>query len=87
MDEVQKAIRLVKQLQYILKLGGFRLTKWTSNNQKVIEAIPPEDRHLSEVNLDLEHSLIGRALCILWNVIDEKFGSTTENKPHTRRYL
>ena len=38
------AIKLVKQLRELLKKGGFRLTKWLSNDREVLAEIPENER-------------------------------------------
>ena len=40
----QKAINLVDQLRELLARGGFRLTKWCSNDREVLAAIPESER-------------------------------------------
>ena len=38
------AINIVRSLCQLLALGGFRLTKWVSNDRKVLEAVPVGER-------------------------------------------
>ena len=49
-----KAARLSGQLRELLSRGGFRLTKWISNDRNVIATVPVTERAPSVVNLDLE---------------------------------
>ena len=45
-ESEEVAITLAKQLTEMLKCGGFRLCKFTSNRRSVLEALPKEDyRH------------------------------------------
>ena len=55
----------------MLHLGRFNLTKWISNDRKVLAAFPAEDTAPTVKDLDLcSDSLpIGGALGIQWNVI------------------
>ena len=48
----EKAIVLVSQLQELLARGGFRFTKWYSNDREVLAAIPESERTKSVVTLD-----------------------------------
>ena len=41
---VTVAIAHVHDLQNLLSKGGFKLTKWVSNSQEVLEAIPEQER-------------------------------------------
>ena len=42
-DCVTEAIQIQRDLVALLKLGGFRLTKWCSNSAEVLQQIPPEE--------------------------------------------
>ena len=48
--------------------GGFKLTKWISNSQEVIEAVPVEERanNLKKLDLAQEDLPAGKALGISW---------------------
>ena len=83
-DNEEEAIDLAKQLMELLKLGGFRLTKWVSNSRKVIASIPENERASAVKNLDLP---VGRALGMQWNVDTDQFEFRTsiKNRPATRR--
>ena len=48
------ALSLSTQLRELLAKGGFRLTKWLSNDRNVLAGIPESERAYSVVNLDLE---------------------------------
>ena len=39
-SNTEQAIELVKQLCELLACGGFRLTKWLSNDRMVLKSIP-----------------------------------------------
>ena len=69
--------------------GGFRLTKFISNDRKVIGSIRIEE-HAKEIkNVDLNHDPLPmeRALEMLWNVENDQleFSITLKDRPQTRR--
>ena len=65
----EEAINIVRSLCKLLALVGFRLTKWISNDRRVLEAIPEEERAKGVKNLDLDRSSlpVERVLGIHWN--------------------
>ncbi len=72
-DAPEKAIELSCQLRELLRRGGFRLTKWLSNDQKVLAAIPESERVKSVANLEIDNLPTECALGIKWNVETDKF--------------
>ena len=84
----EEAVRLVLQLTELLKLGGFRMTKWVSNNLKVIRSIPEEARLHKPLGVNLDHSPpMEKTLGIQWNVQEDhlQFSVVKRDKPTTRR--
>ena len=87
------ALSLSTQLRELLAQGGFRLTKWLSNDRNVLAGIPESESASSVVNLDLENLPIACALGLKWNVEADKFvwevsakvQQLLEEKPMTRR--
>ena len=69
----EEAIVLVSQLRELLARGGFRLTKWYSNEREVLATIPESERAKSVVNLDLEKLPTETALGLKWNIEEDKF--------------
>ena len=69
----EEAIMLVSQLRELLARGGFRLTKWYSNEREVLATIPESERAKSVVNLDLEKLPTETALGLKWNTEEDKF--------------
>ena len=67
------AVRLVSQLCYLLKQGGFQLTKWLSNNRNILASIPVAERSMSAA-LDLNPDLTEQVLGVFWNVNKDLFG-------------
>ena len=67
--------------------GGFRLTKFVSNNEQVICSIPISDRAKDFVDLDLAEMPIERALGVHWCIQNDSiiFRIVLHDKPLTRR--
>ena len=69
------AVRLRVELCGLLSRGGFRLTKWLSNDRDVLQTIPKYDRALSVLDLDLFNNNLPleRTLGVQWNVGTDTF--------------
>ncbi len=83
-----KAARLAADLQSLMKMGGFRLTKWISNSRAVLDTIPESERAPTVISLNPEDVLpCDRALGVNWNVNDDEitFKIKIADKPLTRR--
>ena len=69
--------------------GGFRLTKFISNDREVISSIPREEQAKEIKNVDLNHDRLPmeRALGMLWNIENDQleFRITLKDRPLTRR--
>ena len=48
-----QAIQLIKNVKAMCLSGGFKLTKFLSNNKKVLQSIPEEDRRKGVKDKDL----------------------------------
>ena len=68
-----KAARLSGQLRELLSRGGFRLTKWLSNDRNVIATVPVTERAPSVVSLDLENLPVERTLGVQWAMETDDF--------------
>ena len=66
---VDCAIQIVVELRDLLSKGGFRLTKWLSNNSKVLNFIPLKERAPLLFYLDKDKPLIQRH----WNMETDMF--------------
>ncbi len=66
----EEAIVLAKELIAILRCGGFRLTKWMSNSEVVLQSIP-QSEIATNMLVDLDSETIERALGALWSVLDD----------------
>ncbi|PFX11376.1 hypothetical protein AWC38_SpisGene24930, partial [Stylophora pistillata] len=82
-----KAARLSGQLRELLSRGGFRLTKWISNDRNVIATVPVTERAPCVVNLDLEDLPVERTLGVQWAMETDTFNFRImdEGKAPTRR--
>ena len=80
------AIKLALDLQSLMKICGFRLTKWLSNNRDVHCAIPESERAPSVLSLNPCDALPSeRALGINWEVNENEFMVKVADRPLKRR--
>ena len=89
-DTASQAIAVVEQLTSHLRQGGFRLTKWLTNDETVLEAIPQSERSKTLEGHDLDCSSNNRVLGVKWNFIDDVFFFSVKlpkSLPLTRRGL
>ena len=82
------AVRLTVELCGMLSRGGFRLTKWLSDDKDVLETIPKYERAPSVLDLDLfnDNLPLERTLGVQWNVDADTFTFKVvpKDKPFTR---
>ena len=80
---------VLRNLCALLSRGRFRLTKWLSNQRKVLETIPTADKDPSVLDLDLNSDVlpIERTLGVQWNMDSDMFTFKVmpKDKPFTRR--
>ena len=67
-DDPHQALDDITRLQEALKEAGFELTKWISNHQQVIEAIPKDKQSPKVRALELGEEPQERALGVRWDV-------------------
>ena len=86
-DSKEKAIRMSDELSQLLKKGGFNLTKWLSNNDRIISNFVLEKR--AKVYLDLKEakSILHPVLGVRLNVEEDSFqiDVNVKDKPLIRR--
>lgn len=86
---VTEAVFLIKDAREMCAKGGFRLHKFVSNNKRVIESVPVDDRAkgVKEPNLDQDVLPVERVLGVEWCVESDsfQFRITLKDKPLTRR--
>ena len=83
-----EGIKLVDELRTMLQIGGFRLTKWVSNNREVLDSIPASERASSVADLALDDKLpYEKTLGVRWNIDSDvfTFSVNAKEKPATRR--
>lgn len=86
---VEEAVFLVKNLLDLCAEGGFSLTKWVSNNRRVLSTIPAELRatELRDFNLTKDSLPTEQVLGVQWCTEDDVFtyNIKPQDKPKTRR--
>lgn len=81
----EEAVNLVQELPILLSRGGFRLTKWLSNEREVLSLVPDSERAPC-VSLQLEELPKDRALGVEWNTETDSLGFRSGHlKAETRR--
>ena len=86
-DDVDAAIRLVKELDLLLKSGGFNLSKYVSNCRSLLSEICESDLSPTIVNLDFDRLPVNKTLGVFWNTDSDNFEIkvSLKQKPATRR--
>ena len=91
MGDEEKAVMMVEQLRDLMSKGGFRLTKWISNNRTVLASIEEKERakQVRDLDLNFEALPIERALGVYWDVEMDRFSYhiVLKERPLTRRGL
>ncbi|CAH8674642.1 unnamed protein product [Schistosoma rodhaini] len=72
MDAIEEAKLTYSHLKGLISLGGYNLTKWTSNNIEVLEFDPEEDRTEGNVTVCESNGTSKRTLGIEWNIRTEE---------------
>ena len=73
-DSTKDAIRIAHQVTAAVKSGGFRLTKWLSNDRKVIDSFPPEERAEAVKEMTIDDTLLyERTLGLMLDVEKDVF--------------
>ena len=73
-SSLEEAEKVVVDVRKVLKKGGFNLTKFVANDEKILENIPEEDR-AKEVK-DFENEVVSKALGVNWDVKKDEFKVT-----------
>ncbi|XP_055623126.1 uncharacterized protein LOC129766576 [Toxorhynchites rutilus septentrionalis] len=71
-NSVESAIQLRREMTELLKRGGFRLRKWCSNIQAVLEGVPEEDL-ATQSNLSFDSDETIKTLGINWEPSTDQF--------------
>ena len=62
---------------------GFHLTKWSSHNLFVLQAVPGPEHSTQLLNFDLDNHFIERVLGIRWNIKKDVFEFRVNIPPHS----
>ena len=84
---VEEGVSLIRSISHILEKAGFHLTKWMSNNEEILSAVPEKDRAKSFVAASLGSIASERVLGVEWNASSDEFQIKVNipQKPATRR--
>ena len=66
-------INLSFSLIKALSSCGFQLTKWVSNSDTILKALPTSELSPKIINLDRSSQPIERALGLMWDLVDDTF--------------
>ncbi|GAA48675.1 hypothetical protein CLF_101899 [Clonorchis sinensis] len=71
----------------MLKLGGFRIHKWVSNNPEVLNVIPISERASELLDLDISDSTLHKTLGLCWSIKTDccRFKVDLPTRPATKR--
>lgn len=87
----EEAVKLVDNVREACAVGGFRLTKFTSNSTAVIDSLPKDDlsKEMQTRDLNYDSFPLERALGVLWSVENDSFIFSVyiPIKPPTRRVI
>ncbi|XP_026746838.1 uncharacterized protein LOC113508077, partial [Trichoplusia ni] len=89
-ETVEDGIKLFKEINMLLNKGGFKLQKWTSNDERIIKEINLENKEQDlEQNLEIKLDYIMKILGLTWNRRDDIFQYsvklTKTTGPETKR--
>ena len=87
--DVETAIDLISRVRGLYAAGGFKLTKFDSNNVGMIQAIFDEHvrKNINLKQLEKPESQSEKALGLVWNIDTGTFGykSSMQDKPLSKR--
>jgi len=88
-NSVEEARKLVHDFIELLKLGGFQLKKWLSNEPSVLSQVDTSDRAHTDLNLDLNSKTTENVLGVKWDFTTDilQMHIHVKSKPVTRRGL
>ena len=86
-DTETEAIKMVSEMTELMKQGGFRLTKWLSTHQAVVDSIPTEERAPAVQDVDVCEAVSQRALGMRWMIDGDYFffSQNLKEGPITKR--
>ncbi|XP_066582127.1 uncharacterized protein [Prorops nasuta] len=69
-DSIDEIVQLRDELIALLKMGGFRIRKWSSNHPKIIEF--PNER-MNDIEFLRDDSTIKKTLGVLWDATNDQY--------------
>ena len=88
-EDIESTIASISSVRKMCAAGGFHLTKFTSNEKKILESIAPADRskEVQKCDLTVDKLPVERALGIQWCIESDTLGFriVLKDKPLTRR--
>ena len=87
-DTTEDDIRIAHEVMSTLAYGRFRLTKWLSNDRKLIESFPQEERAEAVKEMSIEDKLpYERTLGLMLDIEADvfRFNTGIKEQPTTRR--
>lgn len=85
---VEAAKKLQENLINMLRKGGFKLRKWSSNSAELLENIPNEDKDDKVTKIPLDETR--KSLGVLWSPLEDSFWfqiTINENEKPTKRFI
>ena len=84
--DLREAIEMRKQMTELLRREGFKLQKWLTNDPKVLDTIPLEDRSPSFLELCENKLPTDRALGVTWDGQEDVFNfNAPKQEPATTK--
>ena len=78
-SEVQ-AITLCQEMIQVMERGGFNLTKFKSNSNMVLKALPENEYEKTNQDLEIDAERVEKTLGISWKIKDDKILFTKNMK-------
>ena len=78
-SEVQ-AITLCQEMIQVMERGGFNLTKFKSNSNMVLKALPDNEYEKTTQDLEIDAERVEKILGISWKIKDDKILFTKNMK-------
>ena len=78
-SEVQ-AIILCQEMIQVMERGGFNLTKFKSNSNMVLKALPENEYEKTTQDLEIDAERVEKTLGISWKIKDDKILFTKNMK-------
>ena len=90
-DHSDEAVKLIEKVRSMCEEGGFKLTKFVSNDLKVLNSIPESCKapDMKLIDMSDKVSVIERALGVTWVIKNDTIGFriALQDKPCTKRGL